>query len=70
MTAQECREIARRYFAVAIACDDDNLRERLLVKGEEWLANWRFWTDGMAGMDAPEPEQDARAANVRPYHVR
>lgn len=70
MTADECREIARRYFAVAIACDDDKLRERLLVKGEEWMSNWRFWSDSMAGMQGPIPEQEAQPTPVRPYRFR
>jgi len=69
MTADGCREIARRYFAAAVKSDDEFLRERLLVKGEAWMARWRFWTDGMAGMEAPEPEQEARTASVLPYHI-
>ena len=70
MTADGCREIARRYFAVAVSSDDDVLRERLLVKGEAWMTRWRYWTDSMAGVEAPEPEQEARVANTRPYHIR
>jgi hypothetical protein len=69
MTADECRNIARRYFAVAIACDDDQIRERLLAKGEAWMANWRFWSDSMSFLAAPEPEREARPSPVRPWRV-
>lgn len=43
-TADDCRDRARRFFALAVAEDDAEQREAWLVQGERWMQRWRYWT--------------------------
>lgn len=40
---EECRAFARECFSLAIAEDDLDRREALLVEGEEWMLKARLW---------------------------
>lgn len=61
MTAEECRDVARRYFAIAVRCECDKARERAIVQGETWMGHWRYWTPATASLASPifeEPEHN------------
>lgn len=51
LTADDCRERARRFFALAVAEDDLEQREAWLQQGERWMQRWRFWTPGQNMID-------------------
>lgn len=50
-TADDCRERARRFFALAVAEDDLERREAWLIQGERWMQRWRYWTPSQTYID-------------------
>jgi hypothetical protein len=50
-TADDCRERARQFFALAVAEDDPAQREVWLVQGERWMQRWRYWTPSQNVVD-------------------
>lgn len=44
LTADDCRDRARKFFALAVAEDDPEQREAWLAQGERWMQRWRFWS--------------------------
>ncbi|NBW09361.1 MAG: hypothetical protein EBR82_15190 [Caulobacteraceae bacterium] len=43
LDAEACREQARVCFAQAVAADSPEERERLRLRGEQWMARARDW---------------------------
>lgn len=57
LSADDCRDRARGFFARAVAEEDLEKREAWLAQGERWMQRWRFWcTEGsrsaMTSIDA------------------
>lgn len=50
-TADDCRERARQFFALAVAEDDPVQRETWLAQGERWMQRWRYWTPSQTVVD-------------------
>lgn len=51
MSADDCRERARQFFALAVAEDDLEQREAWLIQGERWMQRWRLWTPSQNRVD-------------------
>jgi len=43
LSANHCRERARKLFAEAVAHEDPQERELLLRRGEHWMQRWLYW---------------------------
>lgn len=53
MNSEECRDIARKYFALGVKSNSASEREQAIIQGEEWMTHWRYWTESMASLPAP-----------------
>ena len=67
MTNEECREVARKYFALAVKSNSAEEREQAIVRGEEWMTHWRYWSTSKANL-IPPIFDDTPSDPVLPYH--
>ncbi|CAN5262616.1 hypothetical protein BH09PSE1_BH09PSE1_02730 [soil metagenome] len=51
LSAEDCRERARQFFARAVAEDDLSQREAWLLQGERWMQRWRYWAPDVTHAD-------------------
>ncbi|CAN5422850.1 hypothetical protein BH10PSE1_BH10PSE1_08210 [soil metagenome] len=51
LSADDCRERARQFFARAVAENDLTQREAWLLQGERWMQRWRYWAPDLARSD-------------------
>ena len=66
VTAEECRYVARKYFALAVSSECEGAREKAIIQGEEWTAHARYWTESKASLTAPTFDE-MKVTSVIPY---